>query len=125
VEEAANIAHMALFLNHGQCCCAGSRTYVEAPIYDKFIEKAKALAVKRTVGDPYLAETQQGPQIDQDQLNKIKELVASGQKEGATLVCGGSQIGTKGYYFQPTVFADVKEDMRIAKEEIFGPGKSF
>jgi len=121
VDEAAAIAHEGLFMNHGQCCCAGSRTYVEAGIYDKFIEKSKELATKRVVGDPWKADCQQGPQIDQVQLDKIKELVESGKKEGATLVCGGSQIGTNGYFFQPTVFSDVKDDMRIAKEEIFGP----
>jgi len=121
LDEAAAIAHEALFLNHGQTCCAGSRTFVEATIYDEFVQKAKNLALNRAVGDPYEAKTQQGPQVDKDQLDKIKELVASGEKEGAKLECGGKQIGTEGYFFQPTVFSNVKDGMRIAKEEIFGP----
>ena len=64
VDEAAAIAHEGLFMNHGQCCCAGSRTYVEAGIYDKFIEKSKELATKRVVGDPWKADCQQGPQVN-------------------------------------------------------------
>jgi acyl-CoA reductase-like NAD-dependent aldehyde dehydrogenase len=125
VDYAAEIAHGAIFNNHGQNCCAGSRTFVEAAIYDKFVAKAKELAEKRKVGDPFAEGTQQGPQIDQVQFNKIQDLIESGKKEGAKCVTGGGRWGDKGYYIQPTVFADVQDNMRIAKEEIFGPVQSI
>jgi len=125
LDEAANMAHFALFFNQGQCCCAGSRTYVEESVYDEFVKKATELAKNRKVGDPYESGIEQGPQIDDTQFKKIQELIDSGKKEGAKLMCGGGRWGDKGYFIQPTVFADVKEDMRIAKEEIFGPVQSI
>jgi len=125
LEEAAQLAHFALFFNQGQCCCAGSRTYVQEEIYDAFVKRATELAVKRKVGDPFENGIEQGPQVDSDQFNKIQELIVSGKSEGAKLMCGGNRWGTKGYFIEPTVFADVKEDMRIAKEEIFGPVQSI
>jgi len=121
LEEAATIAHGAIFNNHGQNCCAGSRTFVEASIYDEFVKKATQLALDRKVGDPFEDGIQQGPQIDQEQLTKIEELMESGKKEGATLNCGGARKGEVGYFVQPTVFSNVSDNMRIAKEEIFGP----
>jgi len=125
LDNAVEIAHGAIFNNHGQNCCAGSRTFVHAAIYDEFVKKAKAMAEARKVGDPYAEGTQQGPQIDQRQFDKILGLLDSGKKEGATCATGGGRWGDKGYYIQPTVFADVKDDMRIAKEEIFGPVQSI
>jgi len=125
IDEAAEIAHGAIFNNHGQNCCAGSRTFVESSIYDKFVAKAKSLAEARKVGDPFQDGIQQGPQIDDDQFKKILTLIDSGKQQGAKLVTGGSRWGTKGYFVQPTIFADVKDDMRIAKEEIFGPVQSI
>jgi len=121
LDYAVEMSHFALFFNMGQCCTAGSRCYVQEEIYDKFVEKAVARAKRRTVGDPFDAKFESGPQIDLDQFNKILELIESGKKEGAKLMCGGGRVGDKGYYVQPTVFADVKDDMRIAREEIFGP----
>jgi len=125
LEEAAQLAHFALFFNQGQCCCAGSRTYVEESVYDAFVKRATELAQARKVGDPYEGTTEQGPQIDDDQFKKIQDLIDSGKKEGAKLMCGGGRWGDKGYFIQPTVFADVNENMRIAKEEIFGPVQSI
>ncbi|XVF84942.1 hypothetical protein PTKIN_Ptkin17bG0079500 [Pterospermum kingtungense] len=121
VDKAVELAHFALFFNQGQCCCAGSRTYVHESIYDEFIEKAKARALKRSVGDPFKAGIEQGPQIDSKQFEKILRYIRSGVESGATLETGGERIGSKGYYIQPTVFSNVKEDMLIAKDEIFGP----
>jgi len=95
--------------------------FVQEKIYDEFVKRSKELALKRIVGDPFKAETQQGPQIDDIQYKKILELIESGKKEGAKLECGGGAVGGKGYFIQPTVFSNVKDDMRIAKEEIFGP----
>ncbi|XP_052102174.1 aldehyde dehydrogenase, mitochondrial-like isoform X1 [Mytilus californianus] len=121
IEKAVEDAHFALFFNMGQCCCAGTRVYVEEKIYDEFVERSTERAKKRTVGDPYLKSTEQGPQIDQDQFNTVLKYIDIGKKEGAKLTTGGASIGDKGYFIQPTVFADVKDDMAIANEEIFGP----
>ncbi|KAK7869070.1 hypothetical protein R5R35_000789 [Gryllus longicercus] len=114
-------AHFGLFFNMGQCCCAGSRTFVEDSIYDEFVERSAERAKKRTIGNPFDLSVEQGPQIDNEQYNKILGLIKSGQKDGAKLVAGGSAHGKEGYFIQPTVFADVKDDMTIAREEIFGP----
>ncbi|VVC34894.1 Aldehyde/histidinol dehydrogenase,Aldehyde dehydrogenase N-terminal domain,Aldehyde dehydrogenase [Cinara cedri] len=121
INYAVEGAHFGLFYNMGQCCCAGSRTYVQDSIYDEFVEKSAKRAEKRVVGDQFDPKTHQGPQIDEEQMNKILSLIESGKKQGASLVSGGSRVGDKGYFIQPTVFADVKDDMKIAKEEIFGP----
>jgi len=121
IDEAVETSHFALFFNQGQCCCAGSRTFVEESIYDEFVKRSVIRARNRTVGDPMSQTTQQGPQIDGEQFNKILDLIESGKKEGATLNCGGHQVGDKGYFIAPTVFSDVTDDMRIATEEIFGP----
>ncbi|GMI99732.1 aldehyde dehydrogenase 2A, aldehyde dehydrogenase 2B4, aldehyde dehydrogenase 2 [Hibiscus trionum] len=124
VDKAVELAHFALFFNQGQCCCAGSRTYVHESVYDEFLEKAKTRALKRSVGDPFVAGIEQGPQIDSDQFEKIMKYIRSGVESGATLETGGKRIGDKGYYIQPTVFSNVNEDMLIAKDEIFGPVQS-
>ena len=125
LDEAVEGAHFGLFFNHGQCCCAGSRVFVEEKIYDKFVEKSGVRARKRTVGDPFDPQTDQGPQVDQAQFDKVMGYIDSGRKEGASLVCGGERVGNRGYFIQPTVFADVQDGMKIAKEEIFGPVMSI
>jgi aldehyde dehydrogenase (NAD+) len=125
LDDAVEGAHFGLFFNHGQCCCAGSRVFVEEKIYDEFVEKSGARARKRTVGDPFDAKTEQGPQVDQTQFDKVMGYINSGRDEGAKLVCGGERVGNRGYFIQPTVFADVQDEMKIAKEEIFGPVMSI
>nr|KAG5709884.1 hypothetical protein BaRGS_029926 [Batillaria attramentaria] len=120
MDHAIEQAHFGLFFNQGQCCCAGTRIFVEEKIYDEFVERSAERAKKRSVGDPY-SNVEQGPQVDADQFKKVMSLIDSGKKEGAKLVAGGDRVGDKGYYIQPTVFADVGDNMRIAKEEIFGP----
>jgi len=125
LEGAAAAVQDAALFNHGQCCCAGTRTFVQAEIYDKFVALSKKLAEKRTVGDPFDDSTVQGPQIDNEQTSRILELIESGKSQGATLVTGGKRIDRQGFYVEPTVFADVTDDMRIAKEEIFGPVQSI
>ncbi|KAL5146301.1 Aldehyde dehydrogenase family 2 member B4, mitochondrial [Glycine soja] len=121
VDQAVELAHFALFFNQGQCCCAGSRTFVHEHIYDEFLEKAKARALKRVVGDPFKKGVEQGPQIDVEQFQKVLRYIKSGIESKATLECGGDQIGSKGFFVQPTVFSNVQDDMLIAKDEIFGP----
>jgi aldehyde dehydrogenase (NAD+) len=123
--EAVEGCHFALFFNQGQCCCAGSRLFVEAKCYDEFVEKSIARAKKRKVGDPFDPDTEQGPQVDEDQFDKIMGYIETGKKEGASLLAGGKRFGSKGYFIEPTVFADVQDDMTIAKEEIFGPVMSI
>ena len=125
LDEAVEGAHFGLFFNHGQCCCAGSRVFVEEKIYDEFVEKSGARARNRTVGDPFDPKTDQGPQIDQAQFDKVMSYIGSGESEGAKLVCGGDRVGKRGYFIQPTVFSNVQDDMKIAKEEIFGPVMSI
>ncbi|KDO82484.1 hypothetical protein CISIN_1g009035mg [Citrus sinensis] len=125
VDKAAELAHYALFFNQGQCCCAGSRTFVHESVYDQFVEKANALAMKRVVGDPFKGGIQQGPQIDSEQFEKILKYIRSGVDGGAKLETGGERLGAKGYYIKPTVFTGVKDDMLIAKDEIFGPVQSI
>ncbi|XP_071724473.1 benzaldehyde dehydrogenase, mitochondrial-like [Rutidosis leptorrhynchoides] len=125
VDQAVELAHFALFFNQGQCCCAGSRTYVHENVYDEFVAKSKARALNRTVGDPFKSGIEQGPQIDTEQFEKIMKYIKSGTESGAILETGGERLGSKGYYVQPTVFSNVKEDMLIAQDEIFGPVQSI
>jgi aldehyde dehydrogenase (NAD+) len=121
MDQAIEGAHFALFFNQGQCCCAGSRLFVEEKCYDEFVERSVARAKKRTVGDPLDPATEQGPQVDNDQLEKVMGYIESGKKEGAKLLCGGERAGTRGYFVKPTVFSNVTDEMTIAREEIFGP----
>ncbi len=125
LDAAVEGAHFGLFFNHGQCCCAGSRVFVEEKIYDQFVEKSGIRARRRTVGDPFDPTTEQGPQVDQAQFDKVMSYIDSGRSDGAKLVCGGGRVGDRGYFIQPTVFADVQDEMKIAQEEIFGPVMSI
>jgi len=126
LDQAAVAAHVGLFINAGQCCCASSRIFVHEDVHDAFLEKVKFHAGKlRTKGDMASETTvpicDVGPQIDKIQFDKILGYLESGKKEGATVAMGGGRNGDKGYHIQPTIFTDVKDDMKIAKEEIFGP----
>jgi aldehyde dehydrogenase (NAD+) len=125
MDQAIEGAHFALFFNQGQCCCAGSRLFVEAKAYDEFVEKSVARAKTRKVGDPFDPTSEQGPQVDDVQFEKVMSYIESGKQEGASLLAGGGRVGNRGYFIEPTVFADVKDDMKIAKEEIFGPVMSI
>merc|ERR1711944_45494 len=121
IYQAVETAHFGLFFNMGQCCCAASRLMVEESIYDEFVEKSVARAKKRTVGDPYDPRNEQGPQVDKEQFEKILGYIEHGKSEGANLLAGVGPAADKGYFIQPTVFSDVTDDMKICKEEIFGP----
>jgi aldehyde dehydrogenase (NAD+) len=125
LDEAVEGAHMGLFVNQGQSCCAGSRVFVEDSVYEEFVERSAARARKRIVGDPLDPKTEQGPQVDQAQFDRVMAYIDCGRNEGARLVCGGERVGDRGYFIQPTVFADVQDSMRIAREEIFGPVMSI
>ncbi|CAM8966112.1 unnamed protein product [Rhodiola kirilowii] len=121
VDKAAQLAFMGFTYNKGEVCVAASRVYVQEGIYEKVAEKMIEKAKGCVVGDPFDPEVHQGPQANKKQYEKILSCIEHGKREGATLLAGGQIIGTKGYYIQPTIFGDVKEDMLIAKEEIFGP----
>lgn len=121
IDTAVEISHFGLFYNMGQCCVAGSRVFVQESIYDKFLEAAAVKAKKRIVGDPFVTGVEQGPQVDQIQFDKILGYIQSGKSEGAKILTGGERVGDKGYFVEPTIFADVQDSMKIAKEEIFGP----
>jgi aldehyde dehydrogenase (NAD+) len=125
IDQAVEIANVGLFLNQGQCCCASSRLFVQEDIYDEFVKRATAKSAARVVGDPKDPKTEQGPQVNELQFNKILGYIASGKEQGAKLLTGGERWGDKGYFIKPTVFADVTDEMTIAKEEIFGPVMSI
>ncbi|PWT82382.1 MAG: betaine-aldehyde dehydrogenase [Acidobacteria bacterium] len=126
LEQAVNGAMMGIFFNQGQVCCAGSRLFVEEDVKDQFLSKLKDKAQKIVVGDPMDKSTQMGPQVSEEQLGRISNYVSIGRAEGAAVYCGGEPPKLDGalqggYFFQPTILNDVKNQMRVAQEEIFGP----
>lgn len=121
MDAAVNGSWLGLFFNQGQCCCAGSRLFVEESVYDQFMDRMLAKVKSQKVGDPFAPDTTQGPQVSEDQFNRIMSYIDAGKADGANLVCGGNRVGNRGYFIEPTVFTDVSDDMKIAREEIFGP----
>merc|ERR1719365_221801 len=121
LEHAVEMSHMALFFNMGQCCVAGSRTMVHESIYDEYVERAVERAKKKVVGNPFQDDVDQGPQVDKAQFDKILGYIDAGKRDGAKLAIGGEKAADKGYFIQPTIFTDVGDDMKICREEIFGP----
>ncbi|KAF8872539.1 aldehyde dehydrogenase domain-containing protein [Infundibulicybe gibba] len=121
MEQAVNWAAFGIFWNHGQACCAGSRIFVQEGIYDEFLKRFTEKSRAIRVGDPFETGIDQGPQVSQQQYDRIMEYIDSGKKEGATVHLGGDRHGTEGYFINPTIFTETKPDMKIVKEEIFGP----
>ncbi|HZT58268.1 MAG TPA: betaine-aldehyde dehydrogenase, partial [Pyrinomonadaceae bacterium] len=126
MEQAVNGAMMGIFFNQGQVCCAGSRIFLHEEVKDEFLDRFKEKANKIKVGDPTDKTTQMGPQVSEEQLNRIKSYVDIAREEGANVLAGGCPPQLegefqKGYFFQPTIFSDVQNSMRVAQEEIFGP----
>jgi phenylacetaldehyde dehydrogenase len=111
----------AIFFNHGQCCCAGSRLYVENGIFDKVVEGVAARAEKIKVGSGMEPSTDMGPLVSEEQLNRVCSYLESGLSEGAKAVTGGARQGDKGYFVKPTVLVNTNEKMKVVREEIFGP----
>ncbi|KAJ1687932.1 hypothetical protein LUZ63_019322 [Rhynchospora breviuscula] len=125
LDMAVGLASAAVFFNKGEICVAGSRVYVQEGIYDEFVKKVIEVAKGWVVGDPFDPKVNMGPQVDKVQYERVLKYIEYGKRDGATLLTGGKPCGEKGYYIEPTIFADVKEDMKIAQDEIFGPVKSL
>jgi len=125
IDEAITWANFGIFYNHGQCCAAGSRIYVQEGIYDDFVARLKERIKKNIVGNPFDAQTFQGPQVSQLQYDRIMSYIDHGKKDGAKVEIGGERHGDKGYFIQPTIFSNVTHDMKIMQEEIFGPVASI
>ena len=125
LEKAAAGAIFAAFIATGQTCIAGARVLVHESQAQDLIKRMVARAVSLRLGDPLLADTQVGPLVSEPQLQRTEEYVAIGKQEGAELECGGKRatkgVLGKGFFFEPTIFADVRSSMRIAQDEIFGP----
>jgi len=119
--NAIKFATLGIFFNHGQCCTAGSRVFVHEDIYDEFIKRFKEEASKHHLGDPLEVATTQGPLVDNLQFDRVMNYINQGKQAGAVCEIGGGRHGDKGYFVLPTLFSSVKDDMVIAKEEIFGP----
>jgi phenylacetaldehyde dehydrogenase len=114
-------AAMAIFFNHGQCCCAGSRLYVEQKEFDKVVDGVSQIASKIKVGPGMESSTEMGPLVSEEQLNRVCGYLESGLSEGAKATTGGSRQGSKGYFVKPTVLVNTHENMKVVREEIFGP----
>jgi phenylacetaldehyde dehydrogenase len=114
-------ASSAIFFNHGQCCCAGSRLYVEDSIFDKVVDGVAEHAKNIKVGSGQDDSNDMGPLVSAEQLNRVCGYLESGLSEGAKAVAGGSRHGDKGYFVKPTVLVNTNEKMKVVREEIFGP----
>jgi aldehyde dehydrogenase (NAD+) len=121
LDAAAKAAAAGIFFNAGQVCSAGSRVLVQEQVYDEVVERLAARAKSLRIGDPLDRGTALGPVISEKQMKSILDYVDIGRKEGAMLVTGGEKVGKRGYFISPAVFANVKHEMRISQEEIFGP----
>jgi phenylacetaldehyde dehydrogenase len=114
-------AASAIFFNQGQCCCAGSRLYVDKKIFDKVVDGVAQNASKIRVGPGFDPENDMGPLVSEEQLNRVCGYLESGQQEGAKALTGGSRDGTRGYFVKPTVLVNTTDKMKVVQEEIFGP----
>jgi len=121
IDSAVAGAMTGIFFNQGEVCCAGSRLFLEKSIHDEFVDKLSNKATGMRVGNPEDAGTQMGAQVSKEQFDKILGYIDTGKQEGAMLVTGGERCGEKGYFIKPTIFDAVDNNMKIAREEIFGP----
>jgi phenylacetaldehyde dehydrogenase len=121
METAIPGAASAIFFNHGQCCCAGSRLYVEQKAYDNVLAGVSEQATKIKLGRGLDADTDMGPLVSDEQLERVSSFFASSEKEGVRTVVGGKRVGEKGYFIAPTVLEGARPGHRVYDEEIFGP----
>jgi phenylacetaldehyde dehydrogenase len=114
-------AASAIFFNHGQCCCAGSRLYVQKTVFDQVVEGVAQYAKQIRLGSGFDPQSQMGPLVSQEQMERVCGYIDSGMREGAKIVTGGKRLGGRGYFVEPTVFTQTRQSMQIVREEIFGP----
>jgi acyl-CoA reductase-like NAD-dependent aldehyde dehydrogenase len=110
-----------MFFNKGEVCTAGSRLFLQDGLHDAFLDRLQTQVGKLTQGDPLDPKTRLGPQVSEAQMKTVLSYVDKGRAEGARLVCGGERPAGRGFFVRPTIFADVRPAMAIAREEIFGP----
>ena len=121
LETAIPGAANAIFFNHGQCCCAGSRLYVQKKHFDKVVEGVAAAASRIKLGPGHAPDTQMGPLVSSEQLDRVLGYLNAGQNEGARAVVGGGRHGDRGFFVKPTVLVNTRPGMKVVEEEIFGP----
>ena len=121
LDAAAAGAAMAIFFNHGQCCVAGSRLYIERPVYDRVLAGVAEEAKKISVGHGLDERSGMGPLVSQEQFDRVTGYIKSGLDEGARAHIGGKRVGERGYFVEPTILVDTKPNMKVVQEEIFGP----
>jgi phenylacetaldehyde dehydrogenase len=114
-------ASNAIFFNHGQCCCAGSRLFAHRKVYDKVVAGVANLASKIKVGPGLDPATEMGPLVSSEQFDRVTGYIKSGREEGARVAISGDRVSDRRYFVAPTVFENTKPDMKIITEEIFGP----
>jgi len=121
LDRAISGAAGAIFFNHGQCCCAGSRLFIEKDIFDKVVDGVSQHAEKIRVRPGFDPECDMGPLVSEEQMNRVCGYMDSGKQEGAKAVTGGTRVGDKGYFVKPTVLVNTNDKMKVVQEEIFGP----
>ncbi len=121
MEQAIGGAASAIFFNQGQCCCAGSRLFAHESVFDQVVEGMSDIAGKIKMGHGLDPETELGPLVSQEQYERVTGYIESGREQGAKFGAGGKRHSDRGYFVQPTVLHDVKPDMKVVAEEIFGP----
>jgi phenylacetaldehyde dehydrogenase len=117
IEGAAN----AIFFNHGQCCVAGSRLYVQQSRFDEVVDGVASIAKSVKMGPGMEPGTQMGPLVSEEQFQRVSGFLESGKSDGATALAGGGRYGNRGYFIEPTVLTNTRPDMKVVREEIFGP----
>jgi phenylacetaldehyde dehydrogenase len=121
LDAAIKGAASAIFFNHGQCCCAGSRLFVEKKVFDKVVDGVSEAAEKIKLGPGFEPSTEMGPLVSKEQMDRVCSYLESGVAEGAKAVTGGTKAGDQGYFVKPTVLVNTDENMKVVREEIFGP----
>ncbi|KAL0938441.1 putative aldehyde dehydrogenase [Colletotrichum truncatum] len=125
LDQAAKWGHVGIMSNQGQICTSTSRILVQEEVYQEYVDRFTKICLENKVGNPFDDDTFQGPQITKAQYDKILGYIQSGKDEGAKLITGGAPVKNvgdgKGFFIEPTVFSDVKKDMKIFQEEVFGP----
>jgi acyl-CoA reductase-like NAD-dependent aldehyde dehydrogenase len=121
LEQAVATAMFGFTMLSGQVCCAGTRVFVQQDFHDEFVDHLTKFTASTKAGDPLDPKTTVGPLVSKEQFDRVKGYLALGKEEGATARLGGEASTGKGYFVNPTIFTGVKNDMRIAREEIFGP----